>query len=109
MSVQLPFWLWLFLTSASLICSTACFAVAYWSLKSRSTSPTKRLNEMDLQIAELSSALESVLHQLKRQHARLARRESTAPAPSELDDPTDLRAQLRQKAGIVPGKPALHR
>lgn len=109
MTLELPFWLWLFLTATCLTCSIACFAVASWSLKSRSTLPTKRLNEMDLQIAELSSALESVLHQLKRQHARLARRESSAAPPPDGDDPSDLRAQLRQKAGIVPGKPAVHR
>ncbi len=109
MMLQLPMWLWLFLTATCVGCSIACFAVAYWSLKSRSTSPTKRLNEMDLQIAELSSALESVLHQLKRQHARLARREGASAPTPESDDPSDLRAQLRQKAGIVPGKPAVHR
>lgn len=111
-------WLLLLHIGLTVTSLAAAYAAAYCLQACRSSDWGKMRRELDLTTAALSSDIESIAHNLKRQHARLAARdriakqaqaessdpETDAPPPPPPVNGTDadaVRKQLGAQAGMM--------
>ena len=92
--------LWSSVLMATLALSLAVLsAVACWRRVSAYTSPTKRIREMEIRVADLESSLDSMTQTLRRISAREGMRDRRARASADAPPATKEEARARYLRG----------